>query len=215
MAIQETGISTEQNGRKFNDLNRGETEIDKQSPLTVFLKDERARGVDLVGGKAASLAELNTIPGIKVPEAFVITATLNGQILAQNPHIANEISRLDEHSLLWLKAKLTGNEDDAKLLNKQIAGGGEIIEEAMKNIMLSPEAANTIIDSYNELCKKIEEENAAVAVRSSGICEDGSEFSFAGQNKTFLHQRGEKEIIDAAVKCIASQFGARAIEYRN
>lgn len=189
--------------------------IIKQLPLTVFAEDEKARKIELTGGKGSSLAELRSIPGIKVPEAFVVTSLLSDQIFQQNPRISNRITSLDEVSSRWLKAKLSGNEEKAESWGKKIAKEGKIIEQEMNGIKLSPEMKNKIANAYSELCQKIGIENVRVAVRSSGISEDGSEFSFAGQNKTFLHQQGEKEIVKSTVECIASQFGARVIEYRN
>jgi pyruvate,water dikinase len=53
-----------------------------------------------------------------------------------------------------------------------------------------------------------------VAVRSSATAEDLPEASFAGQQETFLNISGEKELIDACVKCYASLFTDRAISYR-
>lgn len=215
MAIQETKIATGSNGTgRLKDLG-DKVEIDKRLPLTVFLDDRRARDVTLTGGKGANLAELRTMSEIQVPDGFVITASLSEQVLQQNFHTVSKIANLDQYSLLWVKAKLNGDEEEAESCGEQISEGGKIIEKEMNSIKLSPEAENIITDSYNELCQKVGKENVRVAVRSSGICEDGSEFSFAGQNETFLHQQGREEVAESVIKCIASQFGARAIEYRN
>ncbi|MCI0381820.1 MAG: phosphoenolpyruvate synthase, partial [Chlamydiae bacterium] len=55
---------------------------------------------------------------------------------------------------------------------------------------------------------------ADVAVRSSATAEDLPDASFAGQQETFLHIIGEKELIQACVRCFASLFTNRAITYR-
>jgi len=199
-----------------------EQEIIKDNlPLIVFLEDEVAKRVDYAGGKGASLAELRSIPGIKVPEAFVITTSINDKILQQNPRIADKIEMLDRHSLLWLKAKLKDDrkyrdgKDWMEFWRNQLINTGKEIEEEMGQVKLLPEEENEIRDAYGNLCQRLEGKNIRVAVRSSGANEDGNEFSFAGQHKTFLHQEGEEEVIKSTVECLASQFGTRAIEYRN
>lgn len=56
--------------------------------------------------------------------------------------------------------------------------------------------------------------DAWVAVRSSGLEEDGTEHSFAGQFSSFLFQKG-KPAIEASIKrCWASAYSARALGYR-
>lgn len=53
-----------------------------------------------------------------------------------------------------------------------------------------------------------------VAVRSSAVDEDGDTHSFAGQHETFLNVRGVDGIADALVRCFASGFTQRALDYR-
>ena len=195
--------------------NNGHEVVKPSVPLTVFLEDERAKKVELTGGKGASLAELRTIPEINVPDGFVITTLQSEKILQENPHIVNKIEVLDHHSLNWLRAKLRGDEKDVEFWGRQIAGSGDEAKEEMEKITLAITDENEIRDSYQKLCRKENQENVRVAVRSSGACEDGVEFSFAGQNSTFLHQEGEGEVIKSTIRCLASQFGKRVIQYRN
>jgi pyruvate,water dikinase len=54
-----------------------------------------------------------------------------------------------------------------------------------------------------------------VAVRSSATAEDLADASFAGQQETFLDVRGEEALLDAVVRCWASLWGARAVDYRD
>ena len=53
-----------------------------------------------------------------------------------------------------------------------------------------------------------------VAVRSSATAEDLADASFAGQQETFLDVRGEDAVLDAVVRCWASLWTPRAIDYR-
>jgi pyruvate,water dikinase len=63
------------------------------------------------------------------------------------------------------------------------------------------------------LCKQYGP-NTDVAVRSSATAEDLPDASFAGQQETFLNIKGERMLMDAVKKCIASLFTNRAISYR-
>ncbi len=53
-----------------------------------------------------------------------------------------------------------------------------------------------------------------VAVRSSGLEEDGAAFSFAGQFSTFLNVRGADEVARCVRACWASSYSARSLRYR-
>ncbi|MDD7942609.1 PEP/pyruvate-binding domain-containing protein [Actinomycetospora lutea] len=53
-----------------------------------------------------------------------------------------------------------------------------------------------------------------VAVRSSATAEDLADASFAGQQETLLDVRGEDALLDAVVRCWASLWTPRAVDYR-
>lgn len=55
---------------------------------------------------------------------------------------------------------------------------------------------------------------ASVAVRSSGLDEDGAEHSFAGQHDTVLGVTTLDELERAVLRCWASAFSERAVAYR-
>lgn len=220
MAIPRAETRGKQGWQEEFDINghrNGHEAIGPSIPLTVFLEDERARDRDFVGGKGFGLTELKTIPQTagKVPDGFVVATPVYDQILQQNSQIAGKVKELDECSTRWLKARLTNDNAAAAVLERQISSGGMFIKGEMERITLSPEAENAIAGSYDKLCQKIGEEDAAVAVRSSGVQEDGADKSFAGQNSTFLNKRGKDAVIEFVKKCIASQFEERAINYRN
>ena len=54
-----------------------------------------------------------------------------------------------------------------------------------------------------------------IAVRSSGIEEDGADFSFAGQFDTFLDVQGLASTIEHVRKCWASAYSERSLRYRH
>ncbi|MEV4640572.1 phosphoenolpyruvate synthase [Actinoplanes sp. NPDC049548] len=53
-----------------------------------------------------------------------------------------------------------------------------------------------------------------VAVRSSGLEEDGGEHSFAGQFDTYLNVTGVEQVLARVKDCWASAFSARSLTYR-
>lgn len=186
-----------------------------QPPLTVFLEDPRAKRVCLTGGKGASLAELRSIPGVKVPEAFVITTSLCNQLLEQNPEVREKIDQLDSLSVGWLRAKLSKDNGLAEILDEKISVVGRSLKKQLVDVELPLDARNEIVGAYGKLCEITGVNNLDVAVRSSGKSEDGGSNSSAGQYETFLHQQGEGEVLNSAKKCLASQFTERVIVYRN
>ncbi|WP_176736906.1 phosphoenolpyruvate synthase [Oligoflexus tunisiensis] len=57
-------------------------------------------------------------------------------------------------------------------------------------------------------------QNEFLAVRSSGLDEDGGAQSFAGQYSSFLFQKGEDAIVESIKRCWASAFSHRVLHYR-
>ena len=66
--------------------------------------------------------------------------------------------------------------------------------------------------AYAALCG--DEQDAAVAVRSSAVGEDSAEASYAGQQETYLGQRGSSSVAQAVVRCWASLHSPEASAYR-
>lgn len=56
-------------------------------------------------------------------------------------------------------------------------------------------------------------EKVKLAIRSSGILEDGTELSSAGQNETFLGILPEN-VAEKVVECWASLFTPQSVRYR-
>jgi rifampicin phosphotransferase len=68
-----------------------------------------------------------------------------------------------------------------------------------------------------ELREKLAQENLLggfLAVRSSGLEEDGDALSFAGLFSSFLFQKSEEDIFKSLRRCWASAYSERALSYR-
>jgi pyruvate, water dikinase len=155
----------------------------------------------LVGGKNASLGELRrelTPLGVRVPNGFATTADayrafLDTVDLRQTVDAALE--GLDVRDLDALRE--AGRSARAAMLGTDLPDG---LAEAVREAYAALEA------EYGPGCD--------VAVRSSATAEDLPEASFAGQQETYLNVRGERGVLDAVRRCLASLFTDRAIVYR-
>jgi pyruvate,water dikinase len=91
---------------------------------------------------------------------------------------------------------------------------GETIRELIIATPFPKDFADEIVSAYKTLSAQYKSKGTDVAVRSSATAEDLPDASFAGQQETFLNVTGEKDILLAVKKCIASLFTNRAISYR-
>lgn len=154
--------------------------------------------IPIVGGKGANLGEM-TQKGLDVPPGFCVTAPAYKYFIEKS-HLSDDI-----------KARIDGLdiEDSAKL---------QKASEEIKNLINSAQIPNDleeeIVSAYSQFSSDIGIENPEVAVRSSATAEDLPEASFAGQQDTYLHINGKKELQNYVRKCWASLWTSRAIYYR-
>ncbi|KFU76177.1 pyruvate, water dikinase [Amycolatopsis lurida] len=144
---------------------------------------------DLVGGKAANLAEM-TSAGFPVPEGFCVTTAAYRQVLAhgEGPRLLGELASVPPDAAGRSASRLR-----AHVLTVPI-----------------PERLETaIVEAYERLSP-----DGPVAVRSSSTAEDLPDASFAGQYDTFLGIRGAGEVLAAVRRCWASLWADRAVRYR-
>src|SRR5271154_714779 len=156
----------------------------------VWLDDPRALSSALVGGKGSNLARL-VRERFCVPPGFVMSA---GAVGLQQRHLKARIEQT--------AATYSGSSAISDRIQQMV------IEEPV-----DPELSEAFRNAYRELMIRCGRETM-VAVRSSAIAEDLPGASFAGQHDTFLGMRGEEEVLKAVVKCLASAWSARALEYR-
>lgn len=160
------------------------------------------KDIPIVGGKNASLGEMYrklTPVGVKIPNGYAVTAAAYDYFL-DSSGVKDKIKKI-------LKDLDTG---DMKNLSQRGAQIRKIILQAEFPDDLKKE----IINHYHQLSQQFKTVNTDVAIRSSATAEDLPDASFAGQQESYLNIKGEKALLDACRKCVASLFTDRAISYR-
>ena len=164
----------------------GLKDIDKTIP--------KAERINVVGGKAANLAELNRIEGIGVPDGFCVTTEAYKEITRNNKELNTLLDKL-----YLLKADNW----------KDISGISAEIRKVIEGITIPKGIVNEITLHLEQAGEK-----NAYAVRSSATAEDLPAASFAGQQDTYLNIIGKDAILKHISKCWASLFTDRAVTYR-
>ena len=164
----------------------------ERGALVVSLAELGLGDIDVAGGKAANLGELIRA-GFPVPEGFVVTteAYLRAAAGASLGSVHEAIRRAPA--------------SDVERLDRLAADARHLLTEAK----IPEEVARAAVAAYSELGA-----DAAVAVRSSATAEDLPDASFAGQQDTYLHIRGQAALLDAIRRCWASLWTDRAVAYR-
>jgi pyruvate,water dikinase len=169
--------------------------------LVIWFEDLRKTDIPSVGGKNANLGEM-TNAGIPVPPGFAITAFSYKKFIEETGISAKIYEIID---------KTVTNPNDPK----QGELASKKIRELIEATPMPKEIENAIRSAYEELCRRLNFNDAFVAVRSSATAEDLADASFAGQQETFLNVRGGNDVVFNTVKCWSSLFTPRAIFYRN
>jgi pyruvate,water dikinase len=167
-----------------------------QGPLILAINNIRKGDKDLAGEKMANLGEVSSLPGITVPQGFVITASATRHFLTAE-HIA-EINRLLQ----------IVDPEDIDDLYKTCAQMQKIVMEAPL-----PSDLEEALHSHFSRLEKESYPGCRVAMRSSALGEDTAGVSFAGLYSTFLNVE-KSEITHSYRKVVASKYGPKAIAYR-
>jgi pyruvate,water dikinase len=151
-----------------------------------------------VGGKCASLGEL-IHAGIDVPDGFAVTAA------------AFETFR-DQGTLREDLKRLVRSADPAR--SSELEAAHAKATELVEATPMPAQVTDEIVEAYAELCETLGVEALPVAVRSSGVSEDGAASSFAGQQETYLWVVGATDVVHYVRACWASLYTPQAIAYR-
>ena len=152
-----------------------------------------------VGGKCASLGEL-IHAGIEVPDGFAVTAG------------AFEAFR-DQGTLRGDLKHIVRSVDPGR--SSELDAAHATATALVAATPMPQEVVDQITAAYGELCEAHGDTAVPVAVRSSGISEDGHVTSFAGQQETYLWVVGARDVIDHVRACWASLYTPQAIAYRH
>lgn len=79
---------------------------------------------------------------------------------------------------------------------------------------MPPALYNDLAAAYQTLAERCGVIDPSVAVRSSGVDEDGAAASFAGQHETYLNVIGADAVAEAVIRCWASASSEHALAYR-
>ncbi len=174
----------------------------KKNKFILWFKDTTIKDIPKVGGKNASLGEMYsklTKQGVAVPNGFAVTAYAYDYFLKSagiKDDIEKILSDLDTNSI------------------KNLSERGAKVRATILGAKFPEDLKKAITDAYHQLSKQYKNNFTDVAIRSSATAEDLPDASFAGQQESYLHIKGDAQVLEACKKCVASLFTDRAISYR-
>jgi len=162
----------------------------------VWLDQVGLADIPRVGAKLARLGALRA-RGSQVPDAFVLTTDAFDTFLGS---AQRDLERL-------LEAPSAGLDDEARL--------SESVQAFIQQHPFPRGLEHRIVQAFAELATRTElGERLSTAVRSSGVTEDSSDASFAGQYDTYLGIRSAESVLEHVRKCWGSGYNTRALDYR-
>ncbi|MBP9802576.1 phosphoenolpyruvate synthase [Patescibacteria group bacterium] len=174
----------------------------QKNKFILWFKETGIKDIPKVGGKNASLGEMYsklTSKGVAVPNGFAVTAHAYDYFL-NTAGIKDDIEKiladLDTNSI------------------KNLSERGAKVRATILNAKFPEDLKKTILEAYHQLSKQYKTNLTDVAIRSSATAEDLPDASFAGQQESYLHIKGDAQVLEACKKCVASLFTDRAISYR-
>jgi pyruvate, water dikinase len=164
--------------------------------LALSIEQTGRHHADLTGEKMANLGEAGSLPGVRIPPGFVLTAVATSLFFQRNnlyPRINHIIQQMH-----------IGNLED---LHRK----SEAIQTLIRESPLPPEIERLLFDHFDRLAA--EHPDLRLAVRSSALAEDLGQASFAGLYHTELDV--DRDHLAAAYTAVlASKYTPRAISYR-
>lgn len=152
----------------------------------------------IAGGKGANLGAMINA-GLPVPAGFCVTTAAYRRFVEHN--------QLQDR-ILQMAAQAQPDRMD------QLETVSDHIRQLFETGQMPEDITAEIRTAYLQASQAEGEDAFAAAVRSSATAEDLPDFSFAGQQDTYLNITGEQALIQAVVRCWGSLWTARAIGYR-
>lgn len=180
-----------------------EPEVNDCRLFVVSFNDAACRCSNIVGGKGASLANMSNLPykleDFTVPDCICLTRTAFEHYLSINVDV--KVAILQMQQVAWKRLQGSHSDECDRVVQMILETDvPEVVKDALKVELLSV---------FGD-----ESENMKFAIRSSAVGEDSAELSAAGQNETFLGVKTFDAICSSIVKCWASQFSFRSVEYK-
>jgi pyruvate, water dikinase len=195
-------------GEQFKSLIEQHESIDRQiarqlqkahpagsGPLIVWPTDAEALRPEIVGPKAARLAEVALNTGLQVPPFFSISV-YSYRLFMEASGIGDVIRRM------------LGSHDFRQSLS--IKSFCDMVGRAFAEASLPQVLEEQLLAGYRKLVD-LSPHISGVAVRSSAVVED-AESSFAGQFESILNV-GESDLINAYKEVVASKYRREAVKY--
>lgn len=150
-----------------------------------------------VGGKAAHLAVLKRLPGLRVPDGFALTVGAGRYFLDHDGLLLAIITRL------------------RPFLAKQHVPDADALAEVRQRILAAP-LPSALAEALAAMAAPwfVPQRPGRLAVRSSAVSEDSRHHSFAGQFATVLNVADQEDLARAVKEVVASAFSGRNISYR-
>ncbi|MFH1154046.1 MAG: PEP/pyruvate-binding domain-containing protein [Pseudomonadota bacterium] len=152
---------------------------------------------DVVGGKMAKLGEMKNRLNVIVPEGFVITAAAYEVYIRAND-LQEEIDRVTQ-------ASGADSLKELDVISKEI-------QQKIVNASLVPELEEAVMGEWKALEGRTGRPTH-LAIRSSALCEDSLDSSFAGQYRSELNVDPEN-FSHVYKEVIASKYSVQAMTYR-
>ena len=168
----------------------------KKQTWIISLGDTASLDVNVVGGKAASLAEMIAI-GIRVPPGFCLTVSAYRQFLA-----SSHLSGIIQMEL--------GRKALSKMRWEEIWDAALRIRSAFLRTPVPPELVKAVDEALLHLNPQ-----HPLAVRSSGLGEDSINRSFAGLHESITNVQGKESVLRAIQTVWASLWSDAALLYRS
>lgn len=183
--------------QKHLDLLLHQKEAVVETRLVIPFDQIRDDMANCVGGKMAKLGEIKNRLNINVPEGFAITAAAYEKFIKEND-LQEDIDSMTQSS----------GADTLKEL--------DIISAEIQHKIVNADLFEELDQAVTKEWKKIEKRTGRktpLAIRSSALCEDSLDSSFAGQYRSELNvDRDEFAITYKEV--IASKYSVQAMTYR-
>lgn len=149
----------------------------------------------LVGKKCANLGEMAKI-GLPVPPGFALSVKAYDDFLEKT----NTLQEIRNYL-----QRFTGGIEGIEQFNEVSREIRQIVE--LKQ--MPEEMKRTILSFYDDLCRKCNADEVAVATRSAGPV------SHPGQYETYLNVKGKQELLEKIIKVWASSFNPRSLAFRS